>query len=106
MREVDVAAIRRWRMNCKDKKWIKERPHTKKPITLPTPNIRAAQALTEACSDEGIVSTRRARSTAITTNVRENVGILNLDRLCSPTLIEKSIKYMAKIASHIVTTSF
>ena len=43
----------------------------KNPATLPTPDIRAAQALPEACLEEGSVSTRRARSTAITnTNLR------------------------------------
>ena len=85
---------------------MKERPHMKKPNTLPIPNIRAAQALPKACSDEGIVSIRRARSTDITTMSVTMLISLNLDRLCSPALIEKSIKYIAKIASHIVITSF
>ena len=56
-----------------------KRPHTKKPIILPTPNIRAAQALPEACSEEGIVSTRRARSTDITTMFVRMLICLNLD---------------------------
>ena len=58
---------------------MKERPHTKKPIILPTPNIRAAQALPRGCSDEGIVSTRRARSTDITTTSLRMLTSLNLD---------------------------
>ena len=38
----------------------------KYPATLPTPSIRAAQALPSGCSDDGSVSTRSARSTACT----------------------------------------
>lgn len=38
--------------------------HTKKPMTLPTPSMRAAQAFPAGCAAEGSVSTKRARSTA------------------------------------------
>ena len=56
-----------------------EKTHTKNPITLPIPSMRAAQALPEACSEEGIVSTRRARSTACTTmSLRMSIS-LDLD---------------------------
>ena len=62
--------------------------NTKKPTTLPIPSIRAAQAFPAAWSEEGIVSTRRARSTACTA------------------LIAKSMRQTARMASHIVRTSF
>jgi len=40
--------------------------HTKKPMTLPTPSMRAAQAFPAGWAAEGSVSTKRARSTAWT----------------------------------------
>jgi len=50
-----------------------ENTHTKKPMTLPIPCIRAAQAFPTAWSEEGIVSTRRARSTACTAAIAKSM---------------------------------
>ena len=54
---------------AKGKDWMKlemKNTNTKKPMTLPIPCIRAAQVFPAAWSEEGIISTRRARSTACT----------------------------------------
>jgi hypothetical protein len=75
--EVDIAASQ-WKMNQEQE--MEEKTHTKKPITLPIPNIRAAQALPEICSDEEIVSTTRARSTACTTTSLRMSMSLDLNR--------------------------
>jgi hypothetical protein len=40
--------------------------HKKNPVTLPRPNMTAAQAFPSACSARGRISTIRARSTACT----------------------------------------
>jgi len=49
-----------------------ENTYTKKPTTLPIPCIQAAQAFPAAWSEEGIVSTRRARSTACTAAIAKS----------------------------------
>lgn len=50
---------------------------TKNPTTAPSPSIRAAQAFPEACTEGGRVSTRSARSIAITALIAKSIRYID-----------------------------
>lgn len=75
----------------------------------PIPDIRAAHALPAACLEVGKTSTTSARSTAETNcrSVSERCHIYKPWIMQDgPALIEKSIQYIDRTASQIVSASF